>query len=264
MRALNRTRHVSSAVRYLLAGAVVGFVSIAGASAQIGYEARTRFALGHGDSPTPITEPIIVSEAGTVDITLQMGIFNAQGFENYGVGFWSGSIFATEPLLTRPAQPRVAPFDGPFGFDGNVNEEGTRIGIPGERLVEPTRGETVYHYNQDDPVPGLPPPVGAEEFVNLYRFSITISDLSTEREIVVRAEGNNWPLEGFFLFQHVPPDPDTGEPGYVWWSPDPAGNGVMPARPTQLSLVTILVIPGPGAGMAVGIAGIGLVSRRRR
>src|SRR5688572_11212434 len=147
MLALDRSRCTCSRVRYLLAGAVVGFVSIASASAQIGYEARTRFALGHGDSPTPITEPIFMSQPGTIDLTLQMGIFNAQGFENYGVGFWSGSIFATEPLLTRPAHPRVAPFNSAFGFDGNMNEEGTRIGIPGERLVEPTRGDTVYEYN---------------------------------------------------------------------------------------------------------------------
>lgn len=237
-------------------------VATPGAVAQISFNARTRFALGHGPNPTPITEPILITHPTTIDITFQMGIFDAVGFTNYGVGYWSGSISASEPLLSRPTSPRVFPFNSPFGFDGNINPEGTRIGLPRQRLVEPTRGETVYYYNEGDPVPGLPPPVGNDEYASLYRFSITVSDLSTEREIVIRAEGNNWPIEGFFLFQHVTPDPDTGEPGFVWWSPNPAGAGPQPARPAEASLFTLLIVPAPSA--AFPTLALGMLALRRR
>lgn len=233
------------------------------ASGQIGYEARTRFALGHGANPTPITSAITLTDSGTLDLTLQVGIFGAQGFNNYGVGFWSGSIFASEPLLTRPSTPRVAPFNGAFGYDGNLNAEGTRIGLPGQRRVEPTRGDALIHYAEGEPVPGMPEPVGAEQFANLYRFSLTIDDLETARDIVVRAEGTNWPIEGFFTVQHTPPGAETGGDGFIWYSPDPAGHGPAPARPTHLSMLTISVVPSPGAALVFAMAAWLPHARRR-
>lgn len=233
------------------------------ANAQIGYESRTRFALGHGANPTPIAGPITVSSSGRIDLTLQLGVFNAQGFDNYGVGLWSGSITASEPLLSRPPTPRVAPFSGAFGYDGNINAAGTQIGLPGERLIEPTRGDVFLPYSLGEPVPAMPAPAGDDEFVNIYRFSITITNLLTPRAIAIRADGRNWPLEGFFTVQHLPPDPETGDPGFIWYSPNPAGNGPTPARPAQLSILTIHVVPAPST-VAIITGATVFIARRRR
>ena len=230
---------------------------------QIGYEARTRFALGHGPDPTPLTSAIVLADPGRIDLTLQMGIFDAQGFVNHGIGFWSGSIISSEPELARPTLPRVAPFNSAFGFDGNMNAERTRIGLPGERPVEPTRGDVFYHYDAGEPVPDVPAPVGAEEYANLYRFSLVIEDLDTPRNITIRAEGNNWPIEGFYTVQHTPPDPETSEGGFIWYSPNPAGYGPSPARPTHLSMLTISVVPAPSGAAALATLAA-LASRRRR
>jgi MYXO-CTERM domain-containing protein len=244
--------------------ASAGPLTASAASGQIGYEARTRFALGHGANPIPLTSDIVIAEPGRIDLTLQMGIFDAQGFVNYGIGFWSGSIFSSEPTLTRPSTPRVAPFNGAFGYDGNLNAERTRIGLAGERPVEPTRGDAIYHYEAGEPVPNAPRPVGAEEFANLYRFSLVIEDLETPRDITIRAEGNNWPIEGFFTVQHTPPEPDSGETGFVWYSPNPAGHGPAPARPTHLSMLTISVVPSPTGAATLALLGALAVRRRRR
>jgi hypothetical protein len=249
--------------RAWFAGVLVLVGATSGAAGQISFEARTRFALGWGDGATPITEPILITQPGRIDLTFQMGIFNAQGYDNYGVGFWSGTIFSSEPGLSRPASPRVAPFNTSFGFDGNINAEGTRIGLPGQRQIEPTRSETVYFYNEGDPVPGLPPRVGNDQYADLYRFSIMIADVATPRDILIRATGVNWPIEGFYLFQQVPPDPETGAPGYVWWSPNPAGDGPAPAQPAQASLATLRLVPSPGTGAFLTLAGV-LILRRRR
>lgn len=244
-----------------LAMAALGAGWVAEASAQISFEARTRFALGHGPGAVPLSDPIFITEPTTIDLTLQMGIFNASGFTNYGVGFWSGTIFSSEPALSRPSSPRVGVFDGPVGYDGNINEEGTRIGLSGERLVEPTRGHVITEYGLGDPVPGPPGPVGVEEYVDLYQFSITITDLTTEREIVIRAEGVNWPIEGFGLIINEPPT--MSELGFTLYAPDPAGPGTTDAQPADASVITLMLVPSPGASMIGAIFGLCAIRRRR-
>lgn len=256
--------HSSVRRRCTLAAAIPMLCLVAGASAQISYEARTRFALGHGSSPTPLTEPLVVTQPGTIEVTFQMGIFDAVGFNNFGVGLWMGSIYSSEPFLSLPAQPRVAPFNSPFGNDGDVDPEGTRIGLPGRRTIEPVRGDYIVSYNEGEPIPGPPPPAGVEEYVSLYRFFITVDDVSTQREITITAEGINWPLEGYFLMQHVEPNPETGAPGMVHYTPDPVLGGPGPAQPAQLSLLTLRIIPAPTAGLTLATISFGACCRRRR
>lgn len=210
------------------------------ALAQPSFDLRTRFVRGWGDEATPITEPIVISATGRYDFEFQEGVFNAVGFTNYGVANWIGTIFSTEPGLTRPASPRQAPFNQ-IGNDGTLSADGTRIGVgtPPGRLIDVAHAWEIYHYSGPTPVPQ---PYGAEEFVSLYRFSIEITDL-TPRDIQIIAQSTalSRPLTGWFVVQHVPPNEETGEIGFIDYRP----TSLPPeyAQDAELSLGLLRIVP---------------------
>lgn len=226
--------------------------------AQPSYELRTRFVYGWGEEATPIDEPIVISAPGRYDFELQEGVFNAVGFTNFGVANWIGTIFASEPMLTRPVSPRRAPFNQ-IGRDGTISADGTRIGTPGQGLIDAAHAWEMYHYTDAPPVPV---PYGADEFVSLYRFSIEITDL-TPRDISITAQSTSLsrPLTGWFVFQNTPPDPETGEPGFIDYRP----TSLPPqyAQDAHASLSLLRIVPTLPTGGIFLLAGLATLRRRR-
>src|SRR5262245_51476889 len=67
----------------------------ANAQPPVSYELRTRFAQGWGAGGVPVASPIIITAPGRYDFQLQEGVFNAQGFTNFGLANWIGQIRST-------------------------------------------------------------------------------------------------------------------------------------------------------------------------
>jgi hypothetical protein len=238
---------------------LAGLACAAPASAQVSFDLLTRFAFGWGDEAVPITEPIQITQPGTYNFELQEGVFNAVGFANWGVGNWIGFIESSEPGLTRPTSPRPAPFNQ-LGFDGDINTAGTRIGNTRQTYIDSAHPWEMYHYFGEPPVPQ---PYGNETYVPVYRFSMVIEDM-TPREISIRAEAPEMsrPLSGYTIFQHEPPNPETGEPGYIryHYSSLPPQN----AENAVLSLTFLQIVPAPGTVTALGVLAMVGGMRRRR
>jgi hypothetical protein len=240
---------------HILAGVVLAGAAVlpSVACAQYSFDLLTRFAAGWGEDAQPIDGKFQVSKPGVYNFELQEGVFNAVGFTNYGVANWLGEISCTEPGLTQPLYPRPTPFNQ-MGRDGVVREDGTRI-----EMIDSAHPWEQFHYTD---VPPLPRAIGAEEYVAIYRFSLVIDDL-TPRELELRAEstGLSRPLNDWRLFINNPPDPETGEPGWVQYNmlalpPETA-------QTAELSFAFIEIIPSPGAAGAMGLFGLLAVRRRR-
>src|SRR5262249_54847888 len=102
----------------------------------------------------------------------------------------------------------------------------------------------------------LPPPtapvLGRNSFVSLYEITTDpivggeSYDLTTSGSLLSVAR---------FLEQDVPPDCDTGEPGFIHFL-------VLPGRQDQFSSVLHLIVPAPGA-VAAGSSALLLFRRRR-
>jgi hypothetical protein len=242
----------------LVAGAAVASAT-ASASAQVSFDLLTRFALGWGEEAVPITDSLQISHAGTYNFELQEGVFNAVGFENWGLANWIGTITASEPTLTRPSEPRPAPFNQ-IGNDGGISADGTVIGTP--RQIDSAHAWEQYVYTDPGMVP-QPRAYGNEVYVPVYRFSIVIDDL-TPREISIQAEavGLSRPLSGYYLFQNIVPNPETGTPGFVDYRP--LALPPTDAQLAQLSLTFLQIVPAPGAGIPLGVLGLAVAARRRR
>lgn len=243
---------------FLMGGAVFAAAS-SQASAQVSFDLLTRFALGWGEEAVPITEPLQITKPGVYNFELQEGVFNAQGFTNWGVANWIGSITASEPTLTRPANPRPAPFNQ-MGRDGDINAAGTVIGTTPHTYIDSAHPWERFYYTDTPP---LPTPYGAEEYVPVYQFSLVIEDL-TPREITIRAEagGLSRPLNDYVIMQHDLPDPETGAPGFIEYR-----YLALPAtfaQTAELSMTFLQIIPAPGAGIALGMIGMMGAVRRRR
>lgn len=243
----------------VFAGACTLFGATEHASAQVSFDLLTRFTLGWGDEAVPITGPLQISQPGTYNFELQEGVFNAVGFENWGLANWIGTITASEPTLTRPTDPRPAPFNQ-IGNDGGISADGTVIGTP--RQIDSAHAWEQYVYTDPEMVP-QPQAYGNEVYVPVYRFSIVIDDL-TPREISIQAEsvGLSRPLSGYYLFQNIVPDPETGTPGFVDYRP--LALPPTDAQVAQLSVTFLQIVPAPGAGVALGAIGLAGATRRRR
>ncbi len=238
----------------LIGVTIMGIVSSV-ACAQ-SYDVRTRFTLGWGKDAIPITEPLVITEPGTYNFELQQGVFNAVGFTNYGVGNWIGSIRSSEPLLTQPPKPRPTPMnDWRFGQDGVINEDGTQIGYSPETDID--SAHLIEEFLYKDEVP-FPEPYGAEEFISLYRFSLTIDDTS-QRDIELSAIPSyefNYVIRDWLVLRHTPAIPEKGILGYIQYG----SLGINPVRTPETNM-TIRVIPAPAAGLLLGLT---MWPRRRR
>lgn len=247
---------VSAGIKVLFG---VGMMATAShATAQVSFDLLTRFALGWGEEAVPIDGPLQISKPGVYQFELQEGVFNAQGFTNYGVGNWIGYIQSSEPGLGRPGSPRPAPFNT-IGRDGDIDEQRTTIGTSIHTYIDAAHPWEIYHYYDTPP---LPPAIGAEEYVGVYRFTMEITDM-TPREITISADapGLSRPLSGYSIFQNTPPDKETGDPGMIRYHY--SSLSATYAQPTQLSLTFLQIVPGPGAA-GIMAAGLVLVGGRRR
>jgi hypothetical protein len=229
--------------------------------AQIHFELRTRLVPGWGAAAAPNDGPIVISRPGRYDFEVQEGVYNARGFRNLGVANWIGRIRSSEGGLSQPESPRPAPFDNRIGRDGVVADDATMIGND-EGYIDATVGPLEYAYTQPPPPP--PPPAhGDSEYVPLYRFSLTIDDL-TPREISISAESllvAYTPITDWHVVTNIIPDPEAGELGYIEYVPI-----ILPAQYGQhvpVAAIVINVVPAPGAAGA-GVAAMACVFRRRR
>lgn len=247
-------------------GASVAASAMPGApvGAQVSFELYSRLSLGWGADAVPISEPLIISEAGRYDFELQAGVFAGEGFANFGVANWIGRIISSEPGLSQPAHPRVPPFDNAIGRNGVLSGNGMVIGEGENGYVDASVGPIAFSYKMSPPPPP-PAPHGADEFVGLYRFSLTITDL-TERDLFLSAEplaqSSYTPISAWQVLRNIQPDPDTGEPGLIEYVPI-----LLPPQFGQrmsAATVQIRVIPAPGVGAALVLAGVGVWGRRRR
>jgi hypothetical protein len=251
--------HLRTSIKVMFGVGVAGLLAATSqASAQVSFDLLTRFALGWGEEAVPINGKLQISKPGVYQFELQEGVFNAAGFTNYGVGNWIGYIQSSESGLGRPANPRPSPFNT-MGFNGDINAQRTLIGTTPQNYIDAAHPWEIYHYTETPP---LPPAVGAEEYVGVYRFTMEITDM-TPREISISADapGLSRPLSGYTIFQHIPPDPETGEPGMIRYHYSSL-NATF-AQPTQLSLTFLQIVPGPGAA-GVMAGGVMLMAGRRR
>lgn len=245
------------------AAAVValGMLGAGTAHAQIHFELRTRLALGWGEAAAPNEGPIIISRPGRYDFELQEGVYNARGFNDLGVANWIGRIRSSEGGLSQPESPRPTPFDNRIGRDGVVSDDATMIGND-EGYIDATVGPLEYSYMQP-PAPPPPPAHGDNEFVSLYRFSLTIDDL-TPRDISITAESllvAYTPITSWHVVTNIIPDPEAGQLGYIEYVPI-----ILAAQFGQhvpAAATVIRVVPAPCTGVA-GAIGILLAGPRRR
>lgn len=251
-------------IRSSLSRSALALLTLAGGPAaygQVEFELRTRLAMGWGENAVPIRNPIDITQPGRYDFEFQQGVYDASGFVNYGVANWIGQIHSSEPGLSQPSRPRVAPFDNAIGRDGVVSMDGRAIGDGTSGYIDAAVGPTGYFYDEL-PAPAPPLPHGAEEYVALYRFSLTITDM-TVREITITAESlevTYTPISGWHIFRDIPPDPKTGEPGYVEYIPIILPGLFGQHAPDATAMIRVVPAPGAGALLALGL----VVSRRRR
>ncbi len=227
------------------------------ASAQVSYDIRTRFALGWGAAAVPITAPLSITAPGTYNFELQGGAFDAVGFTNFGLANWIGVIESSESGLSQPANPRPSPMNQ-IGRNGVINPAGTSIGTSSnpQTFIDAAHAWEQFFYEGEPP---LPQAHGADEYIPIYRFSLTITSLA-EREIDVSANAmtTNYVIRDWFIIQNTPPE--NGEPGFIDYRP--IASGTLPTPPAAM---TLHVIPAPGAAAVFAVISVGgIVSRRRR
>ncbi len=254
---------VSMCGRGVWVSLVLGLVGGGSALGQVSFDLRTRLALGWGEQAVAISEPLLITEPGRYDFELQEGVYDAEGFTNYGVANWIGRIHATEPALSQPTNPRVAPFDNSIGRDGIVSDDRTEIGDGIKGYIDAAVGPTGYEYAELPPPPP-PLPHGAADYVALYRFSLTITDL-TAREISITAESleiTYTPISGWQVVTDIPPDPETGDPGYIEYVPIVLNQSFGQLAPNATAVIRI--VPAPGAGVILGLALLPMCRRRDR
>lgn len=210
------------------------------------YDFQTAFGLGHGGGVTPIGGVLNVPLGGpsVIDLTILAGVFNfdanGQTFagsppvpaSNMGIFDMQGAInlVGSGAVLTMASVPRPAPLNyGPQFWDGALSTDGRSIsGFYSTIDLIPT---LVWPAGSPRPTPGA---VGVAALDDAYRFSVSITDASTPRDIVLTFTGEEGAMLAWVPLSENPP-PGDGSDGSVQY----IGLARTPLRPLSQLTLTI-------------------------
>lgn len=247
--------------------AVAGLASSAMAQS-FSFDARVALRQDHTNNSTPTVLPggVIELEAGTHNLQVLFGAFNAQGFTNGGLFNFLGTVSVADGGAAiqrgtdgfgpgRRAPYNFGPADGATGQQSSLSFDAAR-----DLLTPVTPGTITVPWNFGDPQPtgeGLAySGAGAPDTYHPgYRFSIVITD-NTAREFELTIGGPMQAIRGWFGTSVIEPE-DEETPGSVTFTPVLFVDGEASAT------FTIRVIPAPGAAALLGLGGL-VAARRRR
>ena len=228
-------------------GALVVLGVGAAASAQT-FNGRVGFVSGHIAGSGPLLPgDYMATSLGTHQLQLAFGAFDAQGFTNYGMFNWIGSITLSAPGITIGNAPgNRAPFTISPAGNGVVGPGGI-TGIDTARNVI----NITVPWPEGQPEP--PPPTftqGNNAFFNTFRFTITATQQT--QPIVLTATGAMQAISGWTFI--------GGEPGEVATY---TATSFVTDQMVSASLIVHTFIPGPGAAAVLCLGGLAAARRRR-
>lgn len=248
---------------------VLGVLAVAGLASSAmaqSFDGRLGFRDDHSTINDPNINGVYVYDASgqtdpvTLNFSITVGAFDAQGFTNYGLINWVGNIAGTGTGFSMaPATPASVAMRSPFNFnpvgDGDATADGQ--GITGIDVARNTAlHQVLWFFGQPEPINPPVLPQGNNSYFQVYRFTVTLTDFS-DRDIVISANGFSQVVSGWtHLGSNEPLDEST--PGNVTWA------GTSSVTDNDVGGTFILrIVPAPGAAALLGLGGL-VAARRRR
>jgi hypothetical protein len=245
--------------------AVLAVAGLASSAMAQSFDGRVAWGITHDTNNVPAIENGGVYEFDasglttpvTLNFSMLFGAFDAQGFTMRGVFNWNGDLVGTGTGFTVAPHPTFSTaVRGPYNFNpvGAGQSNGTSI-----TGIDLARNPVVnVPWNFGDPEPTEQPILNQanNQYFQVYRFVVTLTDLS-ERDIVFSTvNGAMQTVAGFTHLGSSEPDEET--PGQVTW--------VMTSFVTDSDAngsFTLRIVPAPGAAALLGLGGL-VAARRRR
>jgi hypothetical protein len=243
-----------------------GAVGVIAAGATAGIECRWVEDVGGKEVPLDKPHPVLdISDGRARQIRLQFGVFDDDNGPAPEGGFlgWNMGLLEASGGINRRSPGRLEPFTSATSPLANGNPP-LPDGDPFRRLtdIDATIGVQTPFWGFDgdgNPLP-LPGPViyGRNEFISVFAITVQADPANGESYSLV-ASGQLLSATGWSIIgTPTPPNPDTGEPGFVAYSP-------MQAPPVEeMDCRLELFVPGPGSAAVLLGAGVGLARRQRR
>lgn len=242
--------------------AVLAVAGLASSAMAQSFDGQLGFRLDQGTTNDPVVPNVIEvtpGGPGTYSMSVVLGAFNAQGFTNYGMVNWLGNLSVAGGGASLSTGGTAAALRGPFTQNpvgnGIVSPDGTTIsGIDAARPIT----NVAVPWLDGQPQPTNPPTFtqGNNAFFQTYRFTLTLSDVNTPRDIVITGTGPMQAVSGWTQVGVNPPEEEV--PGSVNW----AGTAQVQDDSVAGSFI-IRIVPAPGAAALLGLGGL-LAARRRR
>lgn len=244
--------------------ALAGAVGVIAGSAGADIQCRWVECVGGKEVPLEKPDPVLdISDGREREIRLQFGVFDDENGEAPAGGFigWNMGVMMATGGINRRFPGRLEPFTSATGPLANGNPP-LPDGDPFRRLtdIDATIGVQTPFWGFDDegnplPIPG-PVIYGRNEFISVFGMTVQADDLEGE-SFTMEASGQvlaatDWTVIG----TPTPPNPETGEPGFVAYNPTQA-----PAQ--DIACLLVFFVPTPGAAAVLLGAGAMMGGRRR-
>lgn len=247
---------------YELIGMAV-IAAAASSAAAVDYQCRWVECVGNMEVPIEEGMPFDIRDGRARQVRLQFGVFDSDSGPAPAGGLlgWSnGMLVATGGINTR-TPGRLEPFNSATNPLAN-GDPPLPGGDPFQTLtsIDATRGPQSPFWGFDGNGIPLPQPgplvLGLNTFVSLYE--ITVQAAPDGGDYTITASGElrgvvSWETLG----EPIPPDPASGTPGLVTYTP------VATINPTMFACDLTIGVPAPG-GVAAAIIGVLMGAGRRR
>jgi len=240
--------------------AVLAVTGLASSAMAQSFDGRVAFRADHlaNNAPTILPGGVFEVTGGAAPLTLNfsllLGAFDAQGFTNSGMFNWNGNVnvAGTGFSLTNTNGLRNPFIANPVGA-GVVGPTAITAVDAARNVIDQ---QTPWLFGQPQPTAGPNFTQGNNAFYRTYGFQVVLSDTTTVRDITVNAAGLMQAIAGWTQIAVVEPTED--EAGFVTWT------ATSFVTDTSASAgFTIRIVPAPGAAALLGIGGL-VATRRRR